>query len=287
MRRNTTKSGWRGSLAETSDRCRSIRAKLESVKQLLARPASLPGCLLLSADAQTRIVRKPSRNQPDEGERNGTAYLDKLGELLLELFEPCLLDFVLLDELGLDRTELFSFLLKAVCPAEQHEGKTQADRQRKGLRDRAFKVGIRFPAQAHRFRSASSNARRASISRCAASSESPSGRGTSRPAGGCSEAASCRNPSRSSSGKFWYSDLRAGSAVQTCCVRELAASCRRRTSTPRRHESRARCDCAGTASSADGEGSELDAWPCFRWAAKQGRRTCNLKCAASISSLAS
>jgi hypothetical protein len=76
------------------------------------------------------------------GERERKAHVDKVGQLLLELFEPCLLDFVLLDELGLDRTELFSFLLKAVCPAQCHKSK---DARKLSVHDGALsEPGIRL-----------------------------------------------------------------------------------------------------------------------------------------------
>lgn len=45
--------------------------------------------------------------------RNSPTHADKLGQFLLELFQPRFLDLVLLDEFRLDRAELFAFFLKA------------------------------------------------------------------------------------------------------------------------------------------------------------------------------
>lgn len=64
------------------------------------------------------------------GQRNGSStltrtHLDKLGQLLLELFEARLLDLVLFDELGLDRAEFFPLLLEAVIPDRVRPGNCQ------------------------------------------------------------------------------------------------------------------------------------------------------------------
>lgn len=58
---------------------------------------------------------------PSRGGITPTTHLDKLVQLRLELFEPGLFHFVLLDERGFDRAKLFPFLLKAfpLCELER------------------------------------------------------------------------------------------------------------------------------------------------------------------------
>ena len=285
MRRNTTKLGWRGFLAETSDRCRSIRAKLGSVKQLLARPASLPGCLLLSVNAQTRDVRKASRNRPDEGERKGTAYLDKLGELLLELFEPCLLDFVLLDELGLDRTELFSFLLKAVCPAEYQE---RQDARRLSAHDGALsEPGIRLRELTVSVLRARTRDVRASVDVRLRPSRllvgEPRGR---RGAVRKRQVAAVRRGRVAAS-----SGTRICEASRECGSDMLCATTCSLLSTTYEYSSAARISRSmwlrWNSKFCGRGGFRTGCLALLPLAAKHGKRTCNLKCAASISSLAS